>query len=96
MRGQRRTFKRVERDIDLGSGALRGADFFTDIEHRRFIALTLTDHHGPVHFEPVERGAHCFDRSGIGGFFIAAPDQRRGADGGSLGHPNHFEDQHAV
>ena len=36
------------------------------------------------------------DGGGIGGLFIAAPDQGRGGDGGGLGHADHFEDEDAI
>ena len=73
--GDRGAFQRIERDVDLGAGALGRADLFADIEHRRFVALALADHYGSVHRQLVERGAHRFDRSMVGSLLIAAPDQ---------------------
>src|SRR3546814_14298013 len=75
--GDRGAFERIERDIDLRPLARRRAHFLTDIEHRRLVALALADHDGAVHVEAVERLAHCLDGGGVGGLFIAAPDQRR-------------------
>ena len=92
----RRALERVERDVDLRAAALRRPDLLADVEHRRFVALALADHHGAVHRQLVERGAHRFDRGGIGGFLVAAADQLRRGDRRGLGHPDHFEDEDAV
>ena len=94
--GDRRSFERVERDVDPGAGALRAADLFADIEHRRFVALALADDHGAVHRQFVERGAHRLDRGGVGGFLVAAPDQLRRGDCRRLGDPHHFHHEDAV
>ena len=72
------------------------ADLFADVEHRRLVALALADHHGAVHRQLVERGAHRLDRGGIGGFLVAAADQVRRGDRRGLGDADHFEDEDAV
>ena len=89
-------FQRIERDVDLGAGALLGPDLFADIEHRRFVALALADHHGAIHRQLVQRRAHRFDRRRIGRLFIAPPDQAGGGDRRRFGHAHHLEDKNAV
>src|SRR5262249_32773577 len=47
-----RAFERIDGNIDgciaIGTVAL-GAHLFADVEHRRLVALALTDHDGPAH-----------------------------------------------
>ena len=94
--GDRRAFQRIERDVDFRTFIRRPADLFPDIEHRRFVAFALTDHHGPVHVKRIERTAHGFHRCCVSRFLIAAPDQLRRCHGRCFGHANHFKNQHAV
>src|SRR5690606_16195341 len=51
-------FQRIERDVDLGAFALRGANLLADEEHRGLVTLTLADDDSTVHVQRVERGAH--------------------------------------
>ena len=46
-----------------------------DIEHRRFVALALADHHGAADGQRVERAPHGIDGGLVGGLLVAAPDQ---------------------
>jgi hypothetical protein len=94
--GDRCAFERVERDIDLGSGADGAADLLADIQHRRFVALALADDDGAVEVELVQRVAHRLDRSGIGGMLVAAADLLSRRDRCIFGHPDHFEDENPV
>src|SRR5581483_11876682 len=47
------------------------ADFFADVEHRRFIALAFTDDHASAHGHRVHDLAHRFDGYLIGILSIA-------------------------
>jgi hypothetical protein len=92
----RGAFQRIERDVDLGAGALGRADLLADEQHRRLVALALTDDDGPVHVELVERGAHRLDGGGVGRLLVAAADQLGSGDRRRFGHADHFEDEDAV
>ena len=65
----RRAFERIEGDVDFRSAR---ADFFADIEHRRFVTLAFADHHRAIDRERIESLAHGIDRRLIGGLLIAA------------------------
>src|SRR6185437_4578393 len=71
--GDRRAFEWVERDVDLRP--LPGADFLADVQHWRFVALTLADHDGAFDGEAVEGFAHGVDRRLVGGFLVAPAHQ---------------------
>ena len=92
----RGAFERVERDVDLGPLARRIADLFTDIEHRCFVAFTLTDYDGAVHIKVVERSAHRFDGSSVRRLFITPADHAGSCHSRSFGHAYHFKDKDAV
>ncbi len=94
--GDCRAFERVERNVDRGRIVAAAADLFADEQHRRFVALAFANNDGAADRQFVERGAHRFDGGGIGGLFVAAPDQRRGRDRCSFGNADHFEDENAV
>ena len=94
--GQRRALERIERDVDLGAVFLAAADLLADVEHRRFVALALADHHRAGQRQLVERRAHRLDRRSVGGIIVAAPDPFRRGDGRGLGDSDHFEHQHTV
>ena len=72
------------------------ADLLADVQHRRLVALALADHDRAVNRQLVERGAHRFDRGGVGGLLVAAPDQLGRGDRRGLGDADHFEHEHAV
>lgn len=72
--GDRRPFERIERDVDFRRAFGSLADFFADIEHRRFVAFALADHHRSIEIEAVERVPHGLDGGGVGGLFVTAPD----------------------
>ena len=72
------------------------ANFLTDKEHGRFIALAFADNDGSVHVKLVKRFAHSFYSGGIGGFFIPAPDELRSCDGSGFGDAHHFKDEDAI
>src|SRR6202034_1074525 len=61
-------FERINGDIDLGHLAAVGkfgADFLADVEHGRFVALTLADDDGAAHGDGVHSLAH-----GLGGNLV--------------------------
>ena len=86
--------QRVQRNVDLMFTAL--ADFFADIEHRRFVALALADHDLAVNIEIVQRRTHGVDRSLIGFLFVAPAYEFPCGDGGGLGHTDGVQHQAAV
>ena len=63
-RAQVRPLQRVDGDVHLRIGsddAVRLADFFADIEHRRFVALALADDDGAVDRNRVHFLPHGLD-----------------------------------
>ena len=89
-------FQWIQRDIDARAGADGLAHLFADEQHRRFVALAFTDHHGAIEIQHVERAAHGFHGGSIGGLFVAAPDHLGCANGGIFGDAHHFENEHAI
>ena len=75
----------IDGDIDRGeieaADMLRGADFFADEEHGRFVALAFADDDGAVHWHFVHDFAHGFD-GGLIGFVAVA--QAHGACADSM------------
>ncbi len=92
--GDRRAFKRVERDVDLRP--VTGADLFADIQHRRLVALAFADHHGAVDREAVQPGAHRIDRRLVGRLFVAAPHQPRRRQRRQFGDAHNLEREIAI
>ncbi len=88
--------QRVERNVDPWPLADRAADLLADIEHWRFVAFAFADHDGAVHVKIVEGQPHGFDRGGVGGFFVTAPDQPGSGDRCCFGHADHLQNQHPV
>jgi len=86
--GNRRTFKRVERNIN-GSSAC--ADFFTDVEHRRFVALAFADHDLARNQYRVKCLAHCVHGRLVGDFFIALTHLPGCSKRSGFGNANKFE-----
>jgi hypothetical protein len=91
---QRGAFQRVQRDVDLG--ALAQADLLADVQHRRFVALALADHHHAIHLDVVERGAHGVHGKLVGLLFIATAAQGGSGNGGSLRHAGNLDGQDTV
>ncbi len=88
LRRQRRAFQRIERDVHRNPA---GANLLADIEHRRFVALALADHHGSRDGKFVEGDAHGLHRRLVGRVFVSAPDLARGSDGCCFGHAHGFQ-----
>lgn len=82
--------------MHIDSRSLLGADFLADIEHRRFIALALADHHRPGDGQAVQFLAHGIDSSLIGSHFIAAPTQPCRRHGCTLGHTDELQCENAI
>jgi len=63
-------FQGIDRDIYGGeiksADVLRGADFFADEKHGRFVALALANHDGAVHGHFVHHPAHGSDGRLVG------------------------------
>ena len=85
--GQRRAFQRVERDVDLG--ALPGADFLADVEHRGFVPLAFADHDAALELDLVEGRTHRVHGGGIGLLFVTPAHFLRSRDRGEFRDPYH-------
>ena len=85
-----RAFQRVQRDIDFRA---TGTDLLTDIQHRRFIALALTDNNGAVDLQSVERRTHGVHRSLIGSLLVSPTHQFRCGKRSSFSNPHHFKSE---
>ena len=94
--GDGRAFQRIERDVDLWSGAGRAAHFFADVEHGCLVPLALTDHHGAVDLQRIEAFAHGFHGGGIGSLLVSAAHELGCGHGGGFGHAHQLQHQHAV
>ena len=90
----RGAFERIERDIDCG--AILGADFLADIEHRRLVALALADHHRAVDRQTVELLTHGIHSHLIGGLLVATPPQPGCCHCGALRHTGDFQCENAI
>ncbi len=65
-----RALDRIHCDIDRV--AAPAADFFADIEHRRFVDFAFADHNLAVDINGIQDVSHRVDGSAIGTVFIAA------------------------
>src|SRR3989338_2219063 len=83
----RSSFEGIERHIDLGT-RLPAAYFFSDIEHRSFIALPFSNDDRPIKIKGIEGGAQGVYGSPIAGFFFPPPPYTRGSHGRCLFSPN--------
>jgi len=81
---------------DIDGRPRAGADFLTDVEHRRLVALALADHHRAADRQPVEFLAHGVHRDLIGRLLVAAPAKPRGRHRRALGDAHQFHGQRAV
>lgn len=72
--GDSRAFERVQRDVDFGT--VSGAHFLADVQHRRLVAFALADHHGTGDVHGAKLLSHRVHGGLVGGFLVAAADQR--------------------
>ena len=72
------------------------ADLLADIEHRRFVALALADHHRAVDGQDVEGAAHRLHRGLVGGVLVAASDLARGRHRRRFGDANRFQRERTI
>ena len=93
-RADRRTFERIDRDVDFGTFA--DADLLADVEHRRLVHLAFADDDGAPDFDAPEFPAHRVDGGLVGSFFVAAPAHLRGCDSRRFRDARHFEHQNAL
>jgi len=70
------SFDRIDRDIH---GKTAAAEFLTDEEHRRFVALAFTDHDAPIDLHLIEPIAHRLNGGAVGNIAFAAAIQREAA-----------------
>ncbi len=94
VRGERRALQRIDRDVDLGRGAV--ADALAVVEHRRLILLALADHHEAVHLHGLQRVAHAVDGGLVGGQLVAASHERRAGERGGLGDAHELQREVAI
>src|SRR6185369_1297055 len=80
-------FERVDSDVDFGTrfgnllaNAKPAANFLTDIEHRRFIAFALANHHASTHGNTVHHFPHRLDGDGIGTLPVTLTHRAGGSD----------------
>ena len=75
--GQRGAVDRVDRDVDVGAGAV--ADLLAVEKHRRVVLLALADDHDALHRDGVDQLAHGVDGGAVGAVLVAArrPSGRR-------------------
>ena len=92
--GQRRAFQRIERDIDFRTFAR--ADLLADVEHGRFVAFALADHHNAVDVEDVQFLTHGIDRGLVGLLLVAAAHPERRHDSRAFRYARHLQRQHSV
>ena len=104
-RAEIRSFERIDGDVDLvethgfrAGDVLRvhHADFFADVEHRRFVALALADDDRPADVQRVERLAHGVDRRLIRALFVAAAHQARRSHRRRLGEADRLQADVAI
>lgn len=88
-----RALERVDSDINFRTGV--GADLFADEQHRRFVALTLANHHRTLDWNLVEFAPHGVHRSLVGSLFVAVAPEPRGGHRSALSHANDFECENA-
>ena len=97
---QVRALERVDGDVDLRraeAGAPAGApdvgqaDALADVQHRRLVALTLTDDDAPVDRHAIELAPHRLDGGLIGPLAVAEPHRVRARDGGLLDDAEELE-----
>ena len=91
-RAQVGAFERIDRNVDLvplppvAVLLLCEADLFTDVEHRRFVALAFADHDRAVDRHGIHLATHRFDRDLIGAVAVALAHGVRAGDRGLFGN----------
>ena len=88
LRGQGRAFERVDGDVHLGATT---ADFFTDVQHRSLILLTLTNHNFAADRAGLQGVAHRIDGGAVGRNLVAPTEPAGGGDGTSLSDTSQIE-----
>src|SRR5262249_49808757 len=82
---QRGAVDRVDRDVDLGTGAV--ADVLAVEQHRGVVLLTLPDHDDATHRYRIDKSAHRVDRGAVAALLVAASDPTAGGHRGRFGDP---------
>jgi hypothetical protein len=87
-----RALERIDRDVDLGDVVLVvPADLLADEQHRRLVALALTDDDRAGELDLVHRPAHRLDRRPVGLVLLASPHETGRGQRRGLRHANHLE-----
>ena len=92
-RRQVRPFQRVDSDIDFRTA---GANFFTDIEHRRFIHFPFADDNSPINRYCRQNRMHAVHRQLVSAHLVAFPHEAAGFDGSRFGNTDKFQGQYAI
>ena len=85
----RSAFERVDGDIHARPFAR--THLFTDVEHRRLVALALADHDRAVNRQLVELRTHGVHSGLIGGALVAVAPLAGGGHGRAFGNPNNLQ-----
>ena len=94
LRCQRRSFERIDRNVDLRVGAV--ADVLSVEEHRRLILLTLADYNDTVHRNRVEHKAHRVNGGLIGSQLVAHAHQSRRRERSGFGYAHQFKGEISI
>src|SRR5690625_3134131 len=92
--GQPGAVDRIDRDVDVGPGAV--TDALAVEQHGGLVLLALADHDGAVHPDGVHEGAHRIDGGPVSLVLVAEPHPATSGDRGGFGHPHQFEGEVAV
>ena len=82
---------------DVHSGKIRvgsvrcEADFFADVQHRRFIAFAFTNDDDAVHLKRVHGFAHGFDSDFVGFVAVTEAHGTGGGDGSVFDYAQKFQ-----
>ena len=89
-----RAVDRVDRDVDLGAGAV--ADLLAVEEHRGVVLLALADDDRAAHLDGGDEGAHRLDGGAVGPVLVTPADPAATGHRGGLGDPDELEREVAV
>jgi hypothetical protein len=89
-----RPLEGVDRELNLGP--FPRPKFFSDIEHRRLIAFSLTDHNPRFHINSVKCRTHRSHSGLVGEILITSTDGARCRNGGGFRHANTLKSEVSI